>query len=109
MPFMARRTTPLPRRQAGRFSRPRGTASTERPLDRRALRREQARAVDADMHVVFQPHAELARDVDAGFVAEGHAGFDAARVALHEVIPLMHVHADAVTEAVREIRVAGTV
>src|SRR5262245_17726632 len=46
----------------------------ERRFERRALRREQLRAVLGDEHVVFDSHPEFAADVDTRLVAERHAG-----------------------------------
>lgn len=62
-----------------------------------------------DDPVVFEADAELADDIDAGFVGEGHAGFERSVVAAYEVRPLVAVHADAVAEAVSEVLIVGTV
>src|ERR1019366_9739373 len=72
----------------------------ERILQARALRREQLGRGFGDVHVVLEPDAELALDVDAGFITEGHARLQPERVALDQIRPLVPVHADAVTHAV---------
>jgi len=61
------------------------------------------------VHVVFEADAEVAAEVDAGFVGEDHAGDHLLGVAADEVGPLVHVHADAVSDAVIEVVVAGAV
>jgi len=53
--------------------------------------------------------AEFAGDVDAGFVGEGHAGFEYGLAAVDEIGMLVDVQADTVAEAVSEEFVAGTV
>src|SRR5581483_5254166 len=73
----------------------------------RAGRGEQLGAVGGYDHVVFQADTELATDVNAGFVAEGHAGRERQGVAAHQVGPLVAVHADAVAQAMGEVLVAG--
>src|SRR6185312_16205495 len=70
----------------------------ERMFERRTLRREQARAAFSDVHVVFQAHAELAGNVNAWLVAEGHVPFQRALVAAYQVIPLVAIHADAMAK-----------
>ena len=47
---------------------------SERVLQRRALRCEQFRAVLGSVHIVFEAYAELAANVDPGFIAESHVG-----------------------------------
>src|SRR5262245_48066572 len=47
-----------------------GAPLSKRRLQRIALRREQLRAGFRDHHVVFEPHAEFAANVNARFVAE---------------------------------------
>src|SRR6202011_569481 len=74
-----------------------------------ALRGEHLAAVCGDVPVVFEADAELAGDVDAGFVGEAHAGGERCGVAADEVGPLVAVHADAVAQAVGEVFVVGTV
>jgi hypothetical protein len=71
---------------------------------------EEFGAVGSDVHVVFEADAEGlggVGEVDAGLVGEGHVGFDEAGVAADEVVPLVHVHADAVADAVGEVLVVG--
>ncbi len=62
-----------------------------------------------DVPVVFETDAELAREIDAGFVGEAHAGCEGRGVAANEIGPLVAVHADAVTDAVGEVFVVGAV
>src|SRR5579864_2846731 len=61
------------------------------------------------MPVVFETDAELAGDVDAGFVGEAHPGDERGGVAANEIRPFVTVHADAVAEAVGEVLVVGAV
>ena len=65
------------------------------------------RAVLRDEDDVLVAHAHLAGDVDPRLVAEAHARPELGRVALHQVRPLVAVHADAVAHAVREVLVPG--
>src|SRR6185312_3158142 len=83
-----------------------GTTSSDRTLDRCRERREQLRARLGHVPTILEPHAELARDIDAGLIGETHAGFERRLVAAHEVCGLVHVHADAVTRAMRGARQA---
>jgi hypothetical protein len=74
----------------------------------RALRGEESGAVFRDVHVVFEPNPEGFRvvgEVDAGLVGEAHIRFEEPGVAAHEVVPLVHVHANAVADAVGEVLV----
>ena len=73
------------------------------------MRGEHVASVGGADPVVFEADAELADDVDAGFVGEGHAGFQRGVVAADEVGPFVAVHADAVAEAVGEVLVVGAV
>src|ERR1700679_2950062 len=76
-----------------------------------ALGGEESGAVGGDVHVVFEADAEgfgVVGEVDAGLVGEGHVGGDELGVAADEVVPLVHVHADAMAYAVGEVLVAGT-
>ncbi len=71
---------------------------------------EESRAGFGDVHVVFEADAEGLRvvgEVDAGLVGEGHVGLEGAGVAADEVVPLVHIHADAVADAVGEVLVVG--
>ena len=64
-----------------------------------------------DVHVVFEADAEgfgVIGEVDAGLVGEGHVGGEELGVAADQVGPLVHVHADAVADAVGEVLVIGT-
>src|SRR4051812_14643113 len=87
----------------------------ERLFYRWALRREQLGAVLGDVHVVLEPHAELPLDVNPRLVAEHHSRLQRQRllppehVVLHQVRPLVSVHAHAVAEAMREVLEAGAV
>src|SRR5271170_6713717 len=74
-----------------------------------ALRGEHLAAVFGDVPIVFEADAELAGDVDAGFVGETHARGERGGVAADEVGPLVAVHADAVADAVSEVFVVGAV
>ena len=74
-----------------------------------ALRGEHPAAVFGEVPIVFEADAELAGDVDAGFVGEAHAGGERCGIAANEVRPLVTVHADAVAEAVVEVFVVGAV
>ena len=78
-------------------------------FERRALWGEHFAAVFGDVPVVFEADAELASDVDAGFVGEAHADGEWRGVAADEVGPLVPVHADAVAYAVGEVFVVGAV
>ncbi len=78
-------------------------------FERRALRGEHLAAGFGDVPVVFEADAELAGNVDAGFVGEAHAGGEGCGVAANEVGPLVAVHADAVADAVGEVFVVGAV
>ena len=78
-------------------------------FETRALWGEHFAAVFGDVPVVFKADAELAGDVDAGFVRETHAGGERSGVAADEIRPFVAVHADAVTYAVGEVLVVGTV
>ena len=100
---------PAARRQFAGPLRPQRYASGERIFQRRALRREQFRAVLRDVHVVFEPHAELAANINSRLVAESHVGLQLGCVTAHQVRPLVAVHAHAVAEAVREVLVARAV
>ena len=73
-----------------------------------ALRCEHLAAVFGDVPVVFEADAELAGDVDAGFVGETHSECERRGVATDEVGPFVAVHADAVADAVGEVFVVGT-
>src|SRR5581483_900712 len=77
-------------------------------LERWTLRSEQLSAVFGDVHIVFQPYSEFAADVNARFIAEDHVGYQGKRVAVHEIWPLMSIHAHAVSDAVSEILINGT-
>src|SRR5436190_16066595 len=85
-------------------------ALRERPIDRRAGLREPARTLGRHVEAVLEADAELAVDRDHRLVAEAHARLELRRVALHEVRPLVPVHADAVAGAVGKAGdlVAGT-
>ena len=65
-------------------------------------RQELGRAVGGDGHDVFAADTEFVRDVDAGFVGEGHAGFENGFAAVDEIRMLVDVEADAVAEAMGE-------
>ena len=71
---------------------------------------EEFGAVFGDVHVVFEADAErfgVVGEIDAGLVGEGHVGGEGLGVAADEVVPLVHVHADAVADAVGEVFVVG--
>ena len=70
---------------------------------------EHVASVWGDDPVVFEADSELADDIDARLVGEGHAGFEDGVVAADEIGPLVAVHADAVAEAVGEVFVVGAV
>src|SRR5258708_8221815 len=76
-----------------------GSGGGEGVFEAGALRGEHLAAVFGDVPVVFEADAELAGDVDAGFVGEAHAWGEWGGVAADEVGPLVAVHADAVAEA----------
>ena len=78
--------------------------SSERPVDGRAGLGEELCPVLGDMHVVFEPNPELARDDDHGLVGEAHAGLHERFVPAHEVDPLVAFQADAVACPVRQPR-----
>ena len=73
------------------------------------MRGEHLAAVFGDVPVVFETDAELAGDVDAGFVGEAHAWSQRSGVAANEIGPLVAVHADAVADAVGEVFIVGAV
>jgi len=77
-------------------------------FQRIALRSEPPRAIRGNIHVIFEAHAEFAPQVDAGFVGRCHVRLQGLGVALHQVGPFMTVHANSVTDAVREVRIART-
>ena len=54
------------------------------------------------MHVILEPHAKLSSNIDAGLIAERHAGRQLGRVPADQVGPLVPIHADAVSHAMRE-------
>lgn len=64
-------------------------------------------AVGDDDHVVFAADAEFTDDVDAGLVRKGHARSEDGFAAAHKVGMLVAIEADAVSETVSEIFVAG--
>ena len=71
-----------------------------------ALRSEEFGAVFGDVHIVFETDAEgfgVIGEIDAGLVGEGHVGGEELGVAADEVVPLVHVHADSVADAVGEV------
>src|SRR5579863_66491 len=118
------RTTIIPRRRllwrwrgCRRCGESQGDSAdvAEGVFERWALRSQEFRPVFGDDHVVFEANAELALDVDAGLVAEGHAGLEvgsgveAEHVVAHQVGPFVAVHADAVADAMREASEAGAV
>src|SRR5262245_36137565 len=76
-------------------------------LERGARRREQLGAIFGDDHVVLEPNAELPANVDARFVAEGHARRQLQRVAPHEIRPFVAIHPEAMADAVGEVLVVG--
>ena len=74
-----------------------------------ALGGEEFGAGVGDDHAVFDADAELGVEVNAGFVGEGHAGFELGVVTAYKVGPLVHVEADAVAYAMEEEVVIGAV
>ena len=75
-----------------------------------ALGGEEFGSVFGDVHVVFEADAEgfgVVGEIDAGLVGEGHVGGQELGVAADKVGPLVHVHADAVADAVGEVLVVG--
>ena len=70
---------------------------------------ELGRAFGGDGHYVFAADAEFVRDVDAGLVGEGHAGFEDGFALVDEIRMFVDVEADAMAEAVREEFVPGAV
>src|SRR5258708_9402340 len=84
-----------------------GSGGGEGVFEAGALRGEHLAAVFCDVPVVFEADAELAGDVDAGFVGEAHAWGERGGVAADEVGPLVAVHADAVADAGGEVLVVG--
>src|SRR5690606_13426410 len=82
----------------------RRSPSPERRVDRRRRLAEPARAIGRHVETVLQPDAELAGQVEAGFVGEAHAGGERRLFAAHEVDGLVAVQADAVPGAVRQAR-----
>src|ERR1700738_1932946 len=84
-----------------------GLGNAEGVFEAGALRGEELAAGLGDVPVVFEADAEFSRQIDAGFVGEGHSLSEWGIVAADEVGPLVAVHADAVTEAVGEGLVAG--
>src|SRR5438046_3116914 len=85
------------------------SGGSEGVFEARALWGEHFAAVFDDVPIVFEADAELAGDVDAGFVGETHAGGERGGVAADQVGPFVAVHADAVTYAVGEVFVVGAV
>src|SRR5437867_695351 len=78
--------------------------STERPINRRTLRRERLRTLFGYVHAVFESDTELAIDGYHRFVAKAHPGLKRRLVAAHQVSPLMAVQPDAVSGAMRQAR-----
>jgi len=76
-------------------------------LDGLRLSRKQLRAVFRDDHDIFEPHTEFAGDVNSRLIAEGHSRFELRLIAAHQIRLLVAIHADAVTDAMREIFIAG--
>src|SRR5262249_57541178 len=75
---------------------------------RRTLRREEFCAGLGDVHIVFEPHAKFAADVDAWFVAENHVRCESRLISANQVRPLVAVHSHTVTDAVGEELVVPT-
>src|SRR6185503_17920399 len=62
------------------------------------------RAIFGDIQTILMPDAEFARNRDHRLVAETHSDGNRRLVALHEVRPLVAVHADPVSCAMRKAR-----
>src|SRR5260370_3233983 len=77
-------------------------------FERGALRGEHLSAVGGDDPVVFEADAELAGDVDAGFVGECHVGRQGCGIAADDIGPLVVVQADVVAYARGEQFVVGS-
>src|SRR5581483_1392908 len=84
---------------------PDSSSLSKRILQRRALRREQLSSVLSNVHVIFEAHAEFSTDVDSRLIAECHSGTQLQRVSMNEVRPLVAIHANAMSEAMREVLV----
>src|SRR6185369_15043401 len=54
------------------------------------------------VEAILQPHAELARQIDAGLVRKAHADGQPRRLAMDEIDRLMPVEADTVARAMRQ-------
>ena len=91
------------------FSQP--PQSTERFFERDLETRceKLGSASGGDRHNVLAADAEFAGDVDAGFVGEGHPGFENGFAGVDEIGMLVDVEADAVADAMSEEFVAGAV
>src|ERR1051326_4968576 len=66
-------------------------------LDGGTRRGEQLRTIAPDEHVIFQSNAELSANVNAGLVAERHAGRHCLRIAAHQVRPFVAIQSDAMS------------
>ena len=81
----------------------------------RALRGEEFGAVFRDEEIVFEADAEFAGNVDAGLVAEGHAGLEfgvevpAVHVVANEIGPFVSIEANSVANSVAEVFEGGAV
>ena len=53
-----------------------------------------------DVHIIFKANAKFSSNVNIGLVAGGHIGLQFGRVAADQIGPLVHIHADAVAQAV---------
>ncbi len=96
------------RRGRARLARAARVYRRERLLDGDGLHPAQmAGAVLGDDHAVLGPDAELAVDVDARLVGEGHPGLELEGVALDQIGVLVAFQPDAVAEPVGEVLVAG--
>src|SRR5712671_4692149 len=83
--------------------------SPKRTFQRRTLRREQLRAILRDVHIIFQPHTELAPDIYTRLVAGSHVGLKLLRIPANQIRPFMPIHTHAVSKPMREIFVIGTI
>src|SRR5712692_298661 len=74
----------------------------ERILERGTLFGEQLGPALGDVHVVFEPHPELAANIDAGLIAERHMRCQGQLVAANQVRPFVALHSHPVADTMRE-------
>src|ERR1700720_475061 len=91
--------------------RPLAHKSTQGLLERnlKAWAQQLCRAFGADDHIVFAAQTEFAGDVDARLIGKSHSRFKNRRAAAHQVRMFVAIQPDAVTQAMREVFVSGSV